>query len=183
MATLLALGSKPDPVLPPPSAYDHLACANASGRSAHRHGLPAPTFTVMSSILTSDRQAANRLALQALRGLRTETLYLYPRPVYRGNFSKKIWHEIKFLKTKPFYVIAKLRSLGYRFEHSIVRPLEYYIQHVCALCDHDRDIVEQVNRKVPSTGMIAIALGIDKGRYQTFSSSAALVSRSPMPTR
>src|ERR687892_512780 len=34
MATLLILGSKPEPALPPIGSFDALACANASGRSA-----------------------------------------------------------------------------------------------------------------------------------------------------
>ena len=32
MTTLLILGSKPDPALPPRSAYQDVACANASGK-------------------------------------------------------------------------------------------------------------------------------------------------------
>ena len=40
MTTLLVLGSKPDPVLPPREAFDAVACANASGHSARRYGLP-----------------------------------------------------------------------------------------------------------------------------------------------
>ena len=87
MATLLILGSKPDPVLPPSDAFDALACANASGRSAARHGLPTPLFTVISAILTSGKQAPNRLALEALAGLHTGTLYFYPRPA-RGRVRR-----------------------------------------------------------------------------------------------
>ncbi len=77
MAVLLVLGSKPDPVMPPPGAYAKLACANASGRSAHGLGLPEPEFTVMSSVLTSGKNDSNRLALEALSGLGTRTLYYF----------------------------------------------------------------------------------------------------------
>ena len=40
--TILVLGSKPEPALPPPGSYAALACANASGFSARAHGLPPP---------------------------------------------------------------------------------------------------------------------------------------------
>jgi hypothetical protein len=166
MSTLLVLGSKPDPALPSPSAYDDVACANASGRSAHRHGLPTPTYTVMSSILTSERQEANTLALQALAGLRTETLYLYPRPLYRGNPLKKAWHDLKFIKTKPFYFKRKLKSLKYEFDNFVAEPLQFYVDRVEALCDHDVDLVDHVKRKLPSTGMVAIALGVGERGYE-----------------
>ena len=52
MTTLLILGAKPDPVLPPASAWDDLACANASGFSAAQRGLPDPVFTVITAMLT-----------------------------------------------------------------------------------------------------------------------------------
>ena len=67
MTTLLILGSKADPALPPRAAYDDLACANASGFSAARHGLPTPAYTVMTAVLTSGK-AEDDHSLQALRG-------------------------------------------------------------------------------------------------------------------
>jgi hypothetical protein len=166
MSTLLVLGSKPDPTLPSRSEYDDLACANASGRSAHEHGLPTPTYTVMSSILTSERQEANTLALKALTGLRTETLYLYPRPPYRGNALKKAWYDLKFIKTKPFYFKRKLKSLKYEFDIFVAESLQFYIDRVKALCDYDVVLVDLVRRKLPSTGMVAIALGVGERGYE-----------------
>src|SRR5690606_35619523 len=70
MTTLLVLGSKPDPALPPRSDVDAVACANASGRSAADLGLPSPVLTAMSAVLTSG-QPSGRHSLRALRGLRT----------------------------------------------------------------------------------------------------------------
>lgn len=166
MSTLLVLGSKPNPALPPQADYDDLACANASGRSACQHGLPTPIYTVMSSILTSERQKANTLALKALAGLKTKTLYLYPRPPYRGSPLKKVLHDLKFIKTKPFYFKRKLKSLQYEFDHFVDEPLQFYVDWVMALCDHDADVVDLVNRKLPSTGMVAIALGVGERGYE-----------------
>ena len=57
MNTLLILGSKPKPALPPPASYQEVACANGSGYSAALYGLPRPAFTVMTPILASGSEA------------------------------------------------------------------------------------------------------------------------------
>ena len=61
-ATILVLGSKPRPILPPATTYGALACANASGFSARAHGLGAPFYTVISAVLGSGN-ASDRHAL------------------------------------------------------------------------------------------------------------------------
>ena len=166
MATLLVLGSKPDPVLPAKSQYDDLACANASGASAAQHGLMEPAFTVMSAILTSGNKAPNRLALAALSGLRTEQLYFYPRPAKGDGPLQQALGAVKHIKTSPAYFRRKLRSLPYRFEQFINPGLEYYHDLVRRLCDDDEVVCELMARKQLSTGMIALALGLDDGRYE-----------------
>ena len=168
MTGLLVLGSKPDPALPPPSSYDALACANASGRSAARHGLPAPAFTVMSAVLTSGKKAPNDLALQALRGLRTETLYFYPRPGRSGDPLARAVHHLKTLRMQPWYFKRAVRRLGYRFERFVDPGWDHYHRLVLDLCDHDAGIRRQIERKQPSTGMIALALGLAEPRYRRF---------------
>ncbi|MGH6920038.1 MAG: hypothetical protein ACREJ0_20305, partial [Geminicoccaceae bacterium] len=126
MATLLVLGSKPDPGLPPRGGFDALACANASGRSAARHGLPTPLFTVMSAILTSGKQAPNRLALLALAGLRTHTLYFYPRPARARSPMHRAFNGLRSFRTSPFHFKARMRSLPYTFDHFENPGLERY---------------------------------------------------------
>jgi hypothetical protein len=166
MTTLLVLGSQPDPALPPPSSYDALACANASGRSAAVHGLPAPTFTVMSAVLTSGKKAPNDLALQALRDLRTETLYFYPRPGRRGALLDRLVHGVKTMRMQSWYFRWALRRLGYRFERFVAPGWEHYRRLVLDLCDGDASIRAQIERKQPSTGMVALALGQAERRYE-----------------
>jgi len=112
MPTLLILGSKPEPLLPPAGGFDALACANASGRSAASLGLPDPAFTVITSVLTSGHKPANDLALEALAGLRTGRLYLYPRPGARGSLLRRLGREIRSLRVKPWYVRRRLRKIG-----------------------------------------------------------------------
>ncbi|HSA82195.1 MAG TPA: hypothetical protein VLE23_15370 [Geminicoccaceae bacterium] len=166
MATLLILGSKPKPALPPSGSFDALACANASGRSAARLGLIEPTFTVMTTVLTSGHKPANDLALEALRGLRTGTLYAYPRPPSRGFLLKRLVRDLRTIKVKPWYFERRLRRLGYRFDELRSPPRQWYHDLVLGLCDHDPAIADQIATKQPSTGLIALAIGLADGGYQ-----------------
>lgn len=168
MATLLVLGSKPEPVLPSAGSFDDLACANASGRSAAEQGLPDPTYTVMTSVLTSGHKPANDLALKALRGLRTGTLYLYPRPPSQGFLIKRLVREVKTIKVKPWYFKRKLRALDYHFEHFISPTRDFYQDLVLQLCGYDAAIAAQIRCKQPSTGIVALALGLASPRFNRF---------------
>lgn len=165
MATLLVLGSKPDPSLPPPGSYDDLACANASGASAARLGLPKPRYTVMSAILTSGRKAPNRLALQALRGLRTEDLYFFPRPRRGGTAWKRGLHRLKGLRTSSLYFRAQLAARGYRYERFLAPGLDHYLELIRDLCGRDPEVLACMERKVPSTGIVTLALGLGERSY------------------
>jgi hypothetical protein len=168
MTTLLILGSKPDPALPPAGSFDALACANASGRSAARHGLPMPSFTVMSAILTSGKQAPNRLALDALAGLRTQTLYFYPRPMRGRGLLDRGVHALRSFRTSPLYFRARLRSLPYSFDRFENPGLERYHGMLAELCADDPTLGTTMRAKQPSSGMLALAVGIawhDFGRF------------------
>jgi hypothetical protein len=160
MRTLLVLGSKPDPALPPGDGFDALACANASGRSAARHGLPTPLFTVISAILTSGKQAPNRLALEALAGLSTRTLYFYPRPVRGRGPLGRACNAVRSFRTSPLYFRSRLRSLPYSFERVENPGLERYNDMLAELCDHEPELVARMRAKQPSSGMLALAVGL-----------------------
>jgi hypothetical protein len=160
MTGLLVLGSKPQPVLPPAGSYDAVACANASGRSAARHGLPTPLFTVISAILTSGMQAPNRLALQALVGLRTHLLYFYPRPVRGRGPLRRALHELRSFRTSSFWFRRSLRSLPYAFEHFEAPGLPRYHAMLAELCHDDPDLIARLRAKQPSSGMLALAIGL-----------------------
>lgn len=168
MATLLVLGSKPDPALPDRSCFDDLACANASGRSAATHALPSPRYTVMSAILTSGHTAANDLAVQALSGLRTKTLYFYPRPKRASGVLGGLIHAIKNRRMQPGYFRRRLRTIGYVYEQFAAPGLDHYLDLVHRLCGHDEEVVAATARKLPSTGMVALALGIADQRYARY---------------
>ena len=165
MAPLLVLGSKPDPSLPSAGSYDDLACANASGASAARLGLPKPRYTVMSAILTSGRKAPNRLALQALRGLRTEDLYFFPRPQRGRTHLKRALHRLKALRTSPLYFRAQLAARGYRYDRFLAPGLDHYLKLIRDLCGGDPEVLACMERKVPSTGIVTLALGLGERAY------------------
>lgn len=165
MAVLLVLGSKPDPVVPPPGAYADLACANASGRSANRLGLAEPEFTVMSSVLTSGKNDSNRLALETLSGLGTRTLYYCPRQMYRHAPVKRLlkFREVRACGPRPFE--RDLRATGFRFDAFVAKPLSDYIDLVRTLCDGDAEVEARLAHKHPSTGIVAVVLGLAERGY------------------
>lgn len=165
MSTLLILGSKPEPALPPAAMIDAVACANASGRSAAKCGLPEPEFTVMSTVLTSGHKPANDLALEALRGLATKTLYLYPRPASKGHLLERLWREIKRYNVKPWYFKKRLADLDYRFERVETWERARYHQLVNTLCGDDPEVAALIAQKQPSTGVMAVALGLADARF------------------
>ena len=68
MKTLLILGSRPQPKLPPAASYQDVACSNASGYSAAQLNLPRPVFTVMTSIIACNIESGKQ-SLNALKGL------------------------------------------------------------------------------------------------------------------
>ncbi|MGD2076322.1 MAG: hypothetical protein PVI91_14160 [Gammaproteobacteria bacterium] len=166
MSGLLVLGSKPDPALPPRSSFDAVACANASGYSAAAHHLPAPLFTVMSAILPA--VASGRQSLRVLAGLSTETLYFFPRPAARRNRLKQVASILSLLRMQPFYLRRVLRSVGYRYGRFVARSHDYYDGMIRDLCDHDQAVLRQIQRKQPSTGATALAIGLAEQPFDRY---------------
>jgi len=167
MATLLILGSKPDPVLPPRTEYDAVACANAAGFSAAKYGLPTPAFTAMSAILTSGI-GSGRQSLEAIRGLRTETLYFIPRP----DTPRKLWKKIKILpvtvRTSPLWFRMKLRQVSFQWDTFIYQDIRYYMELISNLSKNDAELMEKVYEKRPSTGLLTLIIGMSLGNYDRF---------------
>lgn len=166
MSTLLVLGSKPDPKLPPPDRFSAVACANASGFSARRLGLPVPAFTVISTIVISGKNVSNRLAVEALNGLSTQRLYVFPRRPYQRKPWKRLLHPGQMLLTTPPMVRRRLARAGYRYEELVVPPVRFYLDRVARLVDNDPDVLGLMAEKVPSVGMLAVVLGLAEHRFQ-----------------
>lgn len=168
MTTLLVLGSKPKPILPESAAYDEVACANASGRSALTHGLAIPRYTVVSAIVTSGRKPANDLAVEALRGLRTDKLIIYPRPRPQGPMVvRALWH-LRNYRMSPRFVRWKLRRMGYEFGEFELPTPEFFRNTFETLCEGDSELIGLMRKKQPSTGLATLALGIVAGAHSRF---------------
>lgn len=168
MTTLLVLGSKPKPILPGSSTYDEVACANASGRSARNHGLPVPRYTVVSAIVTSGRKPANDLAVEALRGLQTGRLIIYPRPRPQGPVVVRASKYLRNYRMNPRYVRWKLRRIGYEFVEFESPSPEFFSNTFERLCEDDPALIQLMRNKQPSTGLATLALGIVAGGYSRF---------------
>ena len=162
MTTLLVLGSKPDPALPELGAIDAVACANASGHSAARCGLPTPVYTVVSAIVTSGI-ASGRQSLRAMRGLRTEVLHMLPRPTPEGDPLRRALRRARDLRTSAAWFRLRLAAAGYRWERFESRPLSAWHALVAGLCGDSIEV--GIARKQPSTGAFAVALGLADARF------------------
>ena len=167
MPTLLVLGSKPDPALPPAGSFDAVACVNASGHSAACHGLPVPVHTAISAVLTSGIESG-RQSLEALHGLRTGALYRVPQL----DKQRKLWKKIKTLpisiKTSPLFFRLRLRQADYHWDTFINRDAAFYLEMISTLCRHDPQIMAMVAEKKPSTGVITLMIGMSLGSYDRF---------------
>ena len=170
MKTLLILGSKPEPSLPPPGSYTEIACANASGYLAEEHDLCRPAFTVMTPIIATNIESG-RQSLDALTGLSTGTIYfLRQRNEGKRGFACllqliKTFRKKPFYRMQPFYLKRKLRSISYHYDRLIAFGPEAYDTLVEELCDQDLAVLTQLRRKRPSTGVITLALAIDSKKY------------------
>ncbi|UCC56912.1 MAG: hypothetical protein JSU75_03995 [Gammaproteobacteria bacterium] len=167
MKTLLILGSKPEPCLPPADSYDAVACANASGYSADKYGLPVPVFTAMTAHLTSGIESGKQ-SLQAIRGLHTETVYLIPRHEKAGKLRKKIQRLPVAIKTSPLAFKRGLRRAGFGWDTFASHGLDHYFELIRRLCHDDAELMQLITGKKPSTGLMALVIGMSLGAWQRF---------------
>lgn len=162
-STILVLGSKPQPALPPPHTYAAVACANASGFSARAHGLPQPKFTVISAVLGSGNASDNH-SLAAMRGLAAGQVYFLPRPLPSGRW-RRLRHRLRHWRLQGPWVRRLLRRSGLIFSSFEERPTEAYDGLLLALTGDDPNIAELMAAKRPSTGLVALALGLSEGGF------------------
>jgi hypothetical protein len=167
MSTLLVLGSKPDPSLPPGDSFDDVACANGSGYSAARHGLPVPAITAMSVILTSGI-GSGRQSLMALHGLQTDTLYLVPRFDKPKKLVKRLKKLPVTLRCTPAFFRFRLGLEKYHWNRFLAPDAAYFQDMIGTLCRHDSQIMDRVSEKKPSTGVITLMIGMSQGQYDRF---------------
>lgn len=159
MRTLLVLGAKPEPALPPPGMVDAVACANASGRSAADRGLPEPLFTVMTALLT-DGSAAGRSRIEAVRGLGTGRLVYYPRPDAKGGAFKRLRHAWRTRSQRPEVLLRELGAVGYRHASFEKRAMADFARLILERAGREPEVEAALARKQASSGALAVALAI-----------------------
>jgi hypothetical protein len=166
MATLLVLGSKPAPEIPPRALIDAVACANASGHSAARLGLPEPDYTVMTAVLASGKRSDDH-SLRVLRGLSTDRLLMLPRPRLERSegLLRAVRARLKAWRMSPWWLRRRLHGLGYRWRTFVVHPASWYHALVLEVGGKDPALAGVMAAKQPSTGIIAVALGLADARY------------------
>ena len=161
MSTMLVLGSKPAPTLPPTVSFDQLACANGSGISAARLGLPSPTLTVMSATLSSGIQSG-RQTLNAMRGLSTDELHFFPRPPKATRLYKSVTRPLIALRARPATLKRQLRAVDYHYQRFIDHNYDFYQQMLDKYCGDSTEVHQQLRAKQPSTGLMTILLALSR---------------------
>ena len=68
----------------------------------------------------------------------------------------------------PAVLRSRLRAVSYRYQHFADQGWRWYRDLVHELCGQDREIIAQVDRKHPSSGIVALAIGLALGRYERF---------------
>ncbi|QLH38203.1 MAG: hypothetical protein HWD60_03440 [Defluviicoccus sp.] len=167
MATLLVLGSKPSPCLPRARDFDALACANASVASAAQLRLPAPELTAMSAFITNGSELGRRQLL-ALHGLSTRTVIYVPHRVRGRTMVKRLAKRLQAWRQHPLVLKWSLHRAGFRYEAFRYYDPGYYRQLAIDLADADEALRRQIEVKSPSTGVIALLLGLADGRFDRF---------------
>ena len=120
----------------------------------------------MSAILPA--VPSGRQSLRVLAGLFTDTLYFFPRPATRRNGLKQLISLVLQLRMQPFYLRRVLRSVGYRYGRFVERSHHFYDSMLRELCDHDEAVLQQIQRKQPSTGVIALAIGLAEHQFDRY---------------
>ena len=161
--TILVLGSKPDPVLPPPGSFAALACANASGFSARAHGLPQPLLTVVTAVLGSGKES-DRHSLAAMDGLVAGRLHFVPRPLPDGPW-RRLRFRLRNWRLQAFWVRHLLRRHGFVFDRMEQRPTQAYDRLLLELVGDDAEVARLMAAKRPSTGMVTLALGLTEAGF------------------
>jgi hypothetical protein len=167
MATLLVLGSKPSPRLPPVAAFDAVACANASVVSAAKLQLPVPVHTVMTALITNNSELG-QLQLQALRGLATQKLIYIPRRIRGGTAVKRLAKRVRDWRLQPLVLKWQLNKVAFRYEEFVCHDAEFYSELALAFACSDDTLIRQLHAKSPSTGLISLLMGLADGRFDRF---------------
>ena len=77
-------------------------------------------------------------------------------------------HALRSFRTSAPYFKRRLRALPYGFERFENPGLERYHVMLAELCDREPELVAQIRAKQPSSGMLALAIGIAWHDFEGF---------------
>jgi hypothetical protein len=70
------------------------------------------------------------------------------------------------LQTTAPFVRRRLDAIGYGYDEFVARPVRFYLNTVARLVGDDPAVVDLMAEKVPSVGMLAVALGLAEHAYE-----------------
>ena len=109
--------------------------------------------------------AEKPVALKAMAGLATETLYVCGREVYRRSPWKRLLNWRVAWESRPAALVQRLRAVDYRYQRMVIRPVSDYLAMVMALTHQDAAIARMMAEKAPSTGVLAAVQGLAEFGY------------------
>ncbi len=83
-------------------------------------------------------------------------------------FYVKNIHKKNFVNMQPFHLKSVLRSLPYTFDDFVPLSDDYYDGLVKRYCKEDQTLLSQMEQKRPSTGLVALVLGLAEEAYDRY---------------
>ncbi len=113
----------------------------------------------MISAVLGSGNASDRHSLAALQGLVAGRVYFLPRPLPEDPM-RRLRFRLRNWRLQAPWVRHLLRRHGLRFDQFVQRPTESYDGLLLGLAGNGPELVDLVRHKRPSTGLVALALGL-----------------------
>ncbi len=162
--TLLILGGKPKPSIPPYKEYNDVACANASVYSASKYNIGVPVFTVLSSYFTAGDDGMSRKGMSKIEGLKSKKVFFLTVRNTEKSILKKMAKRIYMYKNSELY--ARYNLWRHNFDYDVFRSRSRkWYREVINKCG---EIDIKPSDKGPSSGIISLAIGVESEKYDRY---------------
>jgi hypothetical protein len=111
--------------------------------------------------------------MQAMHGLHTGTLYFLYSTSQKTSLRQA--HPVKFLRAlpralrvTPAYFRWAMSRAGYRWDHFVAAEVDSYVSATRNWCPAEEKLFAQAASKRPSTGLVALLIGLSLNRYDRF---------------
>lgn len=91
-----------------------------------------------------------------------------PRPAHGASWLGRAISRLKLFRTSRPYFLRRLRASGYRWRHFVALDRASFRRLFVELCGGDPEIVALLDRKMPSMGIAALAIGLAQSKYSRF---------------